>query len=153
MNNENESLQGKNDYLKIDQKNEKRRKAKKRLTQVGIAVVASALLVLFGLEWQDSSDLLAVCNSFYFSGFILLIVGWMILMVNQNIFAPLVFGMKSFFLMFAAKKPKQDYYSYLEEHRSNPISSQFYVVPFLAAIPNIIVAVVLHLVFENILHF
>jgi uncharacterized membrane protein YjjP (DUF1212 family) len=129
------------DYDKL----EKKALHKRLRVLLFISIVSSSLLVLFGLNWQDSYDLLAYCNAFYFSGFILFFIGWMILMTNKNILAPMIYGLKTFFLMFLAKKPKLDYYSYVQERKENPIPRYIVLTPFLAAIPNFIVAIILHI--------
>lgn len=133
-----------NNTILTDIQLEKREKRRKLLFSSLISLGSSVLLVLFALSWQDRYDLLAWCNAFYFSGFIFFFVGWIILMTNMNILSPFVYGMKTFFLMFAGKKPKVDYYTYTQERKENPIPRLILLTPFLASIPNIIVAVVLH---------
>lgn len=131
--------------MNIDIKKEQRkRKQKKMLLVFLFSFLASISLAWFGLLWQDSYTLLAFCNAFYFSGFILFAIGWMILMINMNILSPMIYGLKSFFLIFVAKRPKLDYYSYLEERKENPIPRSVLLTPLIAAIPNIIVAIILH---------
>ncbi len=118
---------------------------KKNLIILSISIFSSIILVLFALQWQASYTLLAFCNAFYFSGFILFFISWMILMSNMNILSPTIYGLKSFFFMFAGKKQKLDYYEYLKDKEENPISKVFLLTPLLTAIPNIIVAIILHI--------
>lgn len=131
--------------LTAEKKVNRKKRAKKILLATVISLVSSFLLVVFGLNWQQSYTDLAYCNAFYFSGFILLIIWWMIIMTNKNILSPLVYGLKSFFLMFLAKKPKLDYYNYMQERKENPIPMHIVVTPFLASIPNFVIAIILHL--------
>jgi len=126
-------------------KEQRRRFIKKILITVIISLLLSLGLAWFGLLWQDSYTLLAYCNAFYFSGFILFVFGWMILMSNMNILSPMIYGLKTFFLMFAAKKPSLDYYSYLEDKRKNPLPRFLLLTPLITSIPNIIVAIILHI--------
>lgn len=130
---------------KNPKKNKRIDKRTKILLSALISLIGSFLFVLFALHWQKSYTLMAYCNSFYFSGFIFFFIGWIVLMANQNILSPLIYGLKSFFLMFAGKKPSSDYFGYVKEREENPISKIFIYSPFLAAIPNIIVAVILHI--------
>lgn len=123
------------------------KKAKNRRTTILIisAIIASFLLVVFALSWQDSYTLLAYCNAFYFSGFILFFFAWMVLMVNKNVLSPLVYGLKSFFLMFAGKKPAQDYYTYTQDKEAHPIHKAYIYVPLLIALPHVITAIILNI--------
>lgn len=128
-----------------DEKAEKKAKRKKILVLIINSFAFSLILAFFALIWQQSYDLLAFCNAFYFSGFILFFIGWMILMTNMNILSPVIYGLKSFFLMFAAKKPKTDYFEYVEDRKENPIPKHLVVTPFIACLPNFLVAIVLHI--------
>lgn len=113
--------------------------------KIFIPLIGSLLLALFALLWQNSFTLMAFCNAFYFSAFIMFFIGWMILMTNLNILSPLVYGLKTFFLMFAGKKPSTDYYTYTEDIKNNPIDKIIYYVFFIASLPNFAVAIILHI--------
>jgi len=131
--------------MNTDQIDIKKSKNLKTMLVILIYTTISLLLALFALFWQDSFTLMAFCNAFYFSGFILFFIGWMILMANLNILSPLIYGLKTFFLMFAGKKPANDYYTYSEDIKNNPIKKIYYFMFFLFSIPNFIVAVILHI--------
>ncbi|MBN2299662.1 MAG: DUF3899 domain-containing protein [Acholeplasmataceae bacterium] len=130
---------------KLNDKNKIKKIVKKYLTIVIVSIIVSLVLALFALSWQDSYTLLAYCNAFYFSGFILFFIGWIILMSNMNILSPLIYGLKTFVFMFAGKKQKLDYYEYLQEKKENPIPNIVLLTPMLASIPNFIVAIILHI--------
>jgi hypothetical protein len=132
-----------NDFVN-EKKYERKDRRKKLRSLIILSIVSSFLLVVFGLSWQQSYDLLAYCNAFYFSGFILFFIGWMILMTNMNVLSPVIYGLKTFFLMFAAKKPKLDYYSYMKDRKDNPIPLYIVLTPFIACIPSFIAAIILH---------
>ncbi|MDD3171109.1 MAG: hypothetical protein PHO86_02190 [Bacilli bacterium] len=127
-----------------NKKNNRRTKIKLIFLIIVTSLILSFLLVYFALNWQQSYTKLAYCNAFYFSGFILFFIGWMILMANKNIMAPLTYGLKSFFLMFSTKKPKLDYYNYLKEREKHLFPKYIMLTPFFASIPNFIIAVILH---------
>lgn len=130
----------------IEFKKQQRRKTIRKLIIIFVfSLVLSLILAGFALLWQDSYTLLAFCNAFYVSGFLFFFFGWMILMLNMNILSPMIYGLKSFFLIFAAKKPSLDYYEYLQEKKENPIPRSVVLTPLLASIPNFIVAIILHI--------
>jgi len=128
---------------------EEKKERKTRNKKIGLLLLVSFLssvgLVAFALNWQDYYDMLAFCNAFYFSGFIMFFVGWIILMTNMNILSPIVFGLKTFFLMFSGKKSKVDYYTYCQDRKEHPIPAHIVLTPFLACIPNFAVAIILHI--------
>lgn len=117
---------------------------KKWLLVTGIPLVSSFLMVLFALTWQDAYTLIAYCNAFYFSGFMFFFFGWMIFMTNLSVLAPLVYGLKSFFLMFAGKRPQLDYFEYTEDKVNNPIPKIYIRIGFISAFLNTVIAIVLH---------
>lgn len=140
----NSKQDGNNAELENEGLSEKKAQRKRIRILIINSLVSSFILAFFALQWQQSYDLLAFCNAFYFSGFVLFFIGWIILMTNMNILSPLIYGLKSFFLMFAVKKPKIDYYEYVKERKENPISKYLVLTPFIACLPNFIVAIVLH---------
>ncbi len=129
----------------ITNKEAKRKKRNKYLLISVISLLVSLLLAFFALRWQDAYTLMAFCNAFYFSGFIFFFIGWMVLMSNSNILSPVIYGLKNFFQVIFTKRAKADYYGYLKEREENPFPKIYYVVPFLACIPNFIVAIILHI--------
>ena len=124
---------------------EKKRKKKIALITIFSLIGVSFLLVGLLLLWQDAYDMFAFCNAFYVAGAIMFIFGWMVIMINKNIFSPMIFGLKSFFLMFVGKKQKMDYYQYIEHRKENPLPKFLYAYPMFIAIPNIIVGVILNI--------
>lgn len=123
---------------------QKKKRNKRNFLVLLFAIIFSFLLVLFALSWQDSYTLLAICNAFYFSGFILFFIGWMVFMANKNILSPLIYGLKTFFLMFAGKKPAQDYYTYTLEKEKNPINKWYIFIPLLLSLPHFATAIIIH---------
>ena len=135
-----------NDSSRLDPEQEERRARRRKIRNAFFLCFAiSAGLVVFALTWQQSYDLLGFCNAFYFSASLWFFAGWIILMINMNVLSPVIYGLKTFFLMFAAKKPKTDYYTYLEDRKNNPIPKFIVMTAFLACLPNVAVAVFLHL--------
>ena len=125
--------------------NKKKEKIKVLLIRIGTIIVGSSILLAIGSFWQNSLDPRAIVNSFYLTAFIWFFIGWMILMSNLNILTPLIYGTKTFFLMFLARKPKKSYYEYSQDIKESPISSKFIWIPMIACLVNLIVAIILNI--------
>lgn len=134
------------DTVKLESK--KNAKVKKVILLFLLMFFISAILVGFALMWQWRVDFLAITNAFYFSGILLLSFGFLIYAANNNVFSPLVYGTKTFFLMFAGKKPKLGYYEYVEDIKENPLPKPLIWLPFLASIPNLLIAVIMHIIYN-----
>jgi hypothetical protein len=105
--------------------------------------VVSSLLVLFGLIWMDEFDTLIAWTDALWLAFVLeFFVGWILLIYNMNIMSPLIYGFKSFFLMFVGKRPSVDYYHYMQDIYDNPIPSFYYKVLFASAFILLIPALI-----------
>ncbi len=76
-----------------------------------------------------------------------LFFGWTLFVYNHNIFSPVLYGVKSFVLMFVGKRPKTDYYTYMKDIQDNQIPSYFYymflVSAFIVFIPALITLLIL----------
>lgn len=112
-------------------------------------IVISGVLFGIALFWQWRFDLLAICNAFYFSGSILFAFSLIVYASNNNIFAPLIYGTKTFFLMFAGKKPKLSYYDYCQDTKNHQMPRFLVFYPFIACLPNLIVAIILHVIYNT----
>ncbi len=154
--NKNENITNESDKEEIIlHKPSPKEKFKKASLLVKILIYISAILVLSGilfaagLLWQWRFDLLAICNAFYFSATIFIAFAVIILAANNNVFAPLVYGTKTFFLMFAGKKPKLSYYDYCLKNKENQIANIYIFFPLIASIPNLIIAIILHFIYNT----
>lgn len=125
---------------------------KKKIIIFIIMLGISLLLVGLGLLWQLSFSFLAIINALYFSGFILFSFGFMIFAANANVFSPLVYGTKTFFLMIFGKKQKGSYFDYVTNISENPISKLYIFYPLAASIPNLIAAGILHYYFNTYIY-
>lgn len=123
-----------------DEKKEHRRRVIKASI---IMFVISAGLVFFGLLWQDEFDTLLAWGDALWMAFILeFFFGWVLLIYNMNIMSPIIYGFKSFFLMFVGKRPKVDYYHYAKDIYDNPIPAFYYKVLFTSAFLLLVPAVI-----------
>lgn len=126
-----------------------RKHMRKRVLRASVFMfVVSGLLVFFGLLWQDEYDTLIAWSDALWLAFVLeFFVGWILLIYNMNIMSPLIYGFKSFFLMFVGKRPNVDYYHYMQDIYDNPIPSYYYKILFISAfillIPAVITLVIL----------
>ncbi len=107
-----------------------------------IMLIVSGFLLLFGLLWQDDYSLMAFGDALWLAFAIEFFAGWILLVYNNNIFSPLLYGAKSFVLMFLGKRPKTDYYSYLKNVQDSTISSYYYIVIFISAFTLLVPALI-----------
>lgn len=112
-------------------------------------IFISGVLFAVAIIWQWRTDLLAICNAFYFSSSILLTFSLIVYASNNNIFAPLIYGTKTFFLMFVGKRPKLSYYDYFQDTKNHQMPKYLVFYPIIASIPNLIVAVTLHIIYNT----
>lgn len=136
---------------KIDENEVPKKKKSKLITALiftSLVILVSGVLVGIGLLWQWSVSFLAICNAFYFSASILVTFSVIVYAANNNIFSPLVYGTKTFFLMFVAKRPKLSYFDYVQETKKNPIPKIYVFFPFIASLPSLVVAITLHIIYN-----
>lgn len=123
-----------------------------------LAFLVSLCIVVFILSFQIKKDemgnpvlytqkeiITKICNAFYVTGFLAMLLGWLILMVNKNILSPFLYGVKTFLFIFIGQKPKQTYYDYTQERKNKPIHMIYYLSLFAISLPHIIVAIGIHL--------
>ncbi len=115
-----------------------------RTVKTFIIVGAISIVGFFLIQlWQDDWTLQAIGDALFFVAFLQFSAGWIILMNNMNILAPLVYGTKTFLRMFTGRRPSQDYYNYMKMKQENPIPKFYYRVCFIAAgltgVPAIII--------------
>ena len=108
-----------------------------------INVVAILLLMAFTLWWQNNTSFLAFADGIWFVFAFQLTMAWALFVYNQNIFTPLVHGVKTFFLLFVGRKPKEDYFHYYSKIKDNPIATSYIVVSFLLTLVILVVGILL----------
>lgn len=108
-----------------------------------INVVAILLLMAFTLWWQNDTSFLAFADGIWFVFAFQLTLAWSLFVYNQNIFTPLVHGVKTFFLLFVGRKPKEDYFHYYSKIKDNPIAISYIVVSFLLTLVILVVGILL----------
>lgn len=117
-----------------------------------MVIISSGVLFGLGLLWQARVDFLSIINAFYFAGLLLLFFGFIVFAANHNVFSPLIYGTKSFFLMLFGRKPKLSYFEYVNDTKDNPLPSKLIYFPLIASIPNLIVAIVLHIIYNTTIY-
>lgn len=113
---------------------------------MAFAVVNLIFLFLtmgFILWWQNDGSLIAYADGIWFVFALQLTLSWSIFVYNMNIFTPLVHGVKTFFLIFLGRKPKEDYFTYFSKIKDNPIASGYIWVGFGYTVLTLIVAILL----------
>lgn len=132
--------------LVIEDENYIKKENRKRIIKFSLIVfidlLTSGLLVGFGLLWQNKTNLLAICNAFWLAFAVKFTFAWVILMYNMTILSPIIHGTKTFFLLFVGKKPKKDYYSYIQDIKEKPIPKSIYIYTFISALILLIPAIV-----------
>lgn len=110
-----------------------RQKRQLKTYAIGFLVmfVITVLLFILAIIWQDNISLLAIGDALWLVLILEFFFAWVMFTYNKNIFSPLVHSTKSFFLMFAGKKPRFDYYEYMKNIEDNPIPSYLYNIVFL----------------------
>jgi hypothetical protein len=103
------------------------------------------LLMAFALWWQDRYDLKAYADGIWLLFAFQLTIAWSLFVYNENIFTPLVHGVKTFFLIFVGKKPKEDYYTYYTKIKDNPIPNAYIYIGFAFTLFILIIGVILTL--------
>lgn len=108
-----------------------------------VMFVISVVLVLLGLLWQDKFTLMAWGDALWLAVALEFSAAWMMFIYNRNIMSPVIYGFKTFVLMFAAKKPKTDYYGYIKSIEENQIPTFYYRVIFISSFILLIPAVII----------
>ena len=71
--------------------------------------VLTVVLFVFVMLWQDDWSLMAIGDGLWLVVVLEFFLGWVLFVYNKNIFSPLIFGFKTFGLMFIGKRTKTDY--------------------------------------------
>lgn len=127
--------------------NARKKALKRHLKSAAIMLVVSIVLVFLGLFWQDDYSLMAIGDALWLAFALEFFAGWVLFVYNHNIFSPLLYGSKSFVLMFLGKRPKTDYYTYMKRIQDEPVPTYIYIVLFTSAfvllIPSLITLFIL----------
>jgi hypothetical protein len=105
-----------------------------RFTRIVLGMtVLTIILFILSMLWQGSWTLMTVSDGLWLVFALEFFMGWVLFVYNHNIFSPVIYGLKSFALMFVGKRPKTDYYSYMKNIQDNQIPGYFYYMFFVAA--------------------
>lgn len=117
-------------------------RSSKQLTLFSIFNFFFLILTMgFILWWQNDRSLLAFADGIWFVFALQLTLSWSIFVYNMNIFTPLVHGVKTFFLIFLGRKPKEDYFTYYSKIKDNPIPYGYIWIAFIFTVISLIVAI------------
>ena len=127
----------------IDTLLKEKKMMKIRLTKVIIGMtVLTIILFILAMLWQGEWTLMTVGDGLWLVFALEFFMGWVLFVYNHNIFSPVIYGVKSFALMFVGKRPKTDYYSYMKNIQDNQIPGYFYYMFFVSAFVVLIPAVI-----------
>lgn len=127
-------------------KEKKRKQARLRNMIVGMTVL-TGILFLLAMLWQGEWELMNIGDGLWLVFALEFAFGWILFVYNHNVFSPVIYGLKSFGLMFVGKRPKTDYYTYMKDIQDNQIESYFYwmffISSFIVLIPALITLFIL----------
>jgi hypothetical protein len=108
-----------------------------------INLIFLGLMMGFILWWQDDTSFVAFADGIWFIFALQLTLSWSIFVYNMNIFTPLVHGVKTFFLLFLGRKPKEDYFTYYSKIKDHPIPLSYIWIAFGFTAVVLIVGIIL----------
>lgn len=143
-----ELTQEEKDRLLLEKLRLEKIRKRRRLRNMIIGMTAlTGILFIFAMIWQADWSLMAIGDGLWLVFAIEFAFGWVLFVYNHNIFSPLIYGFKSFGLMFVGKRPKTDYYSYMKNIQDNQIEAYFFIMFFVSAfivfIPAFIILLIL----------
>lgn len=101
--------------------NKRRRTIKEVALFSSLNLLVVVFLTVFSIWWQGRIDEKAFADGIWLVFAFQLTFSWSLFVYNQNIFTPLFHGFKTFLLLFAGRKPKDDYFTVYMKVKENPI--------------------------------
>ena len=127
-----------------DEITDRHKTIKRYVIAITAMLFGSALLVFFGLFWQDDyTSLMAIGDALWLAFGIEFAVGWFIFVYNMNIFSPIVYATKSLFRMVTGRKIEDNYYTYKKKIEDNQVPKFFIVLFFISSLILLIPAVII----------
>lgn len=108
-------------------------------------VIGSFIIILIGLLWQKSFDLMAWSNAFLLASISIFFIGWIMFIHNKNIISVFTHSFKTFGLMLVGKKPAKSYYEVKTAIEENPIPNRYFIVSFIYSGIIFIITIILTL--------
>ena len=107
-----------------------------------IIVIIDILLVGFGLFWQNDTSPMAMGDALWLAFVLQFFFAWMMFVYNQNVLSFFIYGSITFLRMIVGKKPKQDYFTYMQMVEEKPIPKYIYIPVFLSSLAMLIAALI-----------
>jgi hypothetical protein len=107
-----------------------------------IIVIIDILLVGFGLFWQNDTSPMAIGDALWLAFVLQFFFAWMMFVYNQNVLSFFIYGSITFLRMIVGKKPKQDYFTYMQMVEEKPIPKYIYIPVFLSSLAMLIAALI-----------
>lgn len=114
-----------------------RAKAEKKKTRKSIYITfllniaTSIIMIIIGLLWQNSYDVMAWSNALLLSFIMIFFVGWIMFIHNKNIISIFTHSFKTFGLMLIGKRPAKSYYEVKVGIEENPIPNKYLIISFI----------------------
>jgi hypothetical protein len=115
---------------------------KRIIKTIVIIVIIDALLIGFGLFWQNDTSLMAIGDALWLAFALQFFVAWMMFVYNQNVLSFVIYGSITFLRMLVGKRPKQDYFTYMQMVEERPIPKYVYIPVFLSSLVLFIAAMI-----------
>jgi hypothetical protein len=115
---------------------------KRIIKTIVIIVIIDALLIGFGLFWQNDTSLMAIGDALWLAFALQFFVAWMMFVYNQNVLSFVIYGSITFLRMLVGKRPKQDYFMYMQMVEERPIPKYVYIPVFLSSLVLFIAAMI-----------
>lgn len=107
-----------------------------------IIIIIDILLVGFGLFWQNDTSPMAIGDALWLAFVLQFFFAWMMFVYNQNVLSFFIYGSITFLRMIVGKKPKQDYFTYMQMVEEKPIPKYIYIPVFLSSLAMLIAALI-----------
>jgi magnesium-transporting ATPase (P-type) len=151
LNQEEKKIETQDNLGSLDPLLEKQRKKRERrnniIAIVFMNVVALGVFLIVFLWSGLSTSFINMLNCFSISGILILILTWLVAMTNQNLFTPVSYGFKSFFLMILGKKPEKTYYETISERKGTKIKKVYTISLCFSSFPYLLVSLILYIIF------
>lgn len=123
-------------------KSKTKRNLRPIILTVVIIIIIDVFLVAFGLFWQNDTSPMAIGDALWLAFVLQFFFAWMMFVYNQNVLSFFIYGSITFLRMIVGKRPKQDYFTYMQMVEEKPIPKHIYIPVFLSSLALLIAALI-----------
>ena len=85
-----------------------------------IGIILGVLFLGFFLLWSQNTSLIGFIDALTIASLLVFTIGWFMFFSNYGALTGLLYGMKTFFLGIAGKRPEKSYYETLQDREMVP---------------------------------